>query len=295
MACRLGAGSDAWGIWHAAHPAQMPWERYLDEVAAAGLRYVEPGPHGYLPTDNAQLADALQSRGLAMPAGTFFARISGSDLDAIRRSADETAAWLAAAGAGFFIFLDDFYRDPDTGEMLADRRLSGAQWSRMIGDLNALARHIAEGHGLRFVYHPHCDAQVEDEADIAKLLEDTDPALVGLCLDTGHHAYCGGDPAAFMRAHAARIPYLHLKSMDAKVLSRVRAQDMPWGEAVVQGVTATPDAGIVDFSDFAAALRETGYDGFGMIEQDQFPADFDCCLPNVLKSIAFYESLGFER
>ena len=53
MAVTIGAGSDAWGIWHAEHPAQIPWARYLDEVAEAGYRVVEPGNFGYLPRDPA--------------------------------------------------------------------------------------------------------------------------------------------------------------------------------------------------------------------------------------------------
>ena len=46
MAIIIGAGSDAWGIWHAEHPSQIPWQRYLDEVAEAGYRVVEPGNFG---------------------------------------------------------------------------------------------------------------------------------------------------------------------------------------------------------------------------------------------------------
>ena len=76
MTITIGAGSDAWGIWHARHPAQIPWQRYLDEVAAAGYRVLEPGNFGYLPTEATTARSELARRGLSVPGGTFFAGIS---------------------------------------------------------------------------------------------------------------------------------------------------------------------------------------------------------------------------
>ena len=84
--------------------------------------------------------------------------------------------------------------------------------------------------GLMVVVHPHVETHLEYEDQIEQLLADTDPALVGLCLDTGHHAYRGGDPVAFMRKHHARIPYLHLKSVDPVLQKRVE----PGGLAICQ-------------------------------------------------------------
>ncbi len=50
---------------------------------------------------------------------------------------------------------------------------------------------------------------------------------MALCLDTGHHAYRGGDPVAFFRRHHARIPYLHLKSVDRAEAGMGRARAHP--------------------------------------------------------------------
>src|SRR5262245_15896677 len=104
MAITIGAGSDAWGIWHAEHPAQIPWQRYLDEVAEAGYRVVEPGNFGYLPMDEMTVRRALQERGLMVPGGTYFAAVS----DHARRPATieglhRTAGWLASIGASFLV------------------------------------------------------------------------------------------------------------------------------------------------------------------------------------------------
>jgi len=44
MAIKVGSAPDSWGVWFAQDPRQVPWHRFLDEVAQAGYRYVELGP-----------------------------------------------------------------------------------------------------------------------------------------------------------------------------------------------------------------------------------------------------------
>lgn len=294
MAITIGAGSDAWGIWHAAHPAQIGWRRYLDEVAEAGYRVVEPGNYGYLPTDALTVRAELASRGLTIPGGTFFAAIS----DTAKRPAtfaalDETAGWLAGIGARFLVLLDDFYRDPNTGASTGAARLDAAGWEDFTTTVNAMGARCRDAHGLTLVFHPHCDATIEDKADIARFLDETDPGIVGLCMDTGHHLYSGGDPVAFWRQHHRRMPYLHLKSMNARMLDTVRRENLPWGVAVARGVTDEPARGAVDFEALATGLKDTGYDGYAIVEQDMFPCDPAVPLPLARRTIAYLRSLGF--
>ena len=47
---RLGTAPDSWGVWFPDDPHQVPWHRFLDEVAAgAATSWIELGPYGYLP------------------------------------------------------------------------------------------------------------------------------------------------------------------------------------------------------------------------------------------------------
>ena len=62
----VGSAPDSWGVWFANDPQQTPWERFLDEVAAAGYTRIELGPYGYLPTDPSRLKEELGKRGLEM-------------------------------------------------------------------------------------------------------------------------------------------------------------------------------------------------------------------------------------
>ena len=75
----IGSAPDSWGVWYADDPAQTPWERFLDEVSAAGYTRIELGPYGYLPTDPARLSDELDKRGLTMTAGTIFEHLHRPD------------------------------------------------------------------------------------------------------------------------------------------------------------------------------------------------------------------------
>ena len=60
----IGTAPDSWGVWFPDDPKQTPWERFLDEVAESGYKWIELGPYGYLPTDPARLAEELKARDL---------------------------------------------------------------------------------------------------------------------------------------------------------------------------------------------------------------------------------------
>ncbi|MET7318002.1 2-keto-myo-inositol dehydratase, partial [Streptomyces thermoviolaceus] len=69
---RVGSAPDSWGVWFPDDPQQVPWHRFLDEVAEAGYSWIELGPYGYLPTDPARLTGELDKRNLRVSAGTVF-------------------------------------------------------------------------------------------------------------------------------------------------------------------------------------------------------------------------------
>jgi sugar phosphate isomerase/epimerase len=57
------------------------------------------------------------------------------------------------------------------------------------------------------------------------------------------------------------------------VLETVKTEHLPFTEAVRRGVFCEPQSGILDFHALAATLKETGFDGYGIVEQDMYPAD----------------------
>jgi inosose dehydratase len=171
-------------------------------------------------------------------------------------------------------------------------RLGQAAWSRLGECCDRMGRLSQTRFGLKLVFHPHAQCHVQYEDQIEKLLEQTDPAIVGLNLDTGHHAYCGGDPVAFMRKHHERIPYLHLKSVDKDVQKKVERENIPFGKAVAIDVFCEPSKGAVDFVAFRDVLKAVNYEGFAMVEQDMYPAPFDKPLPIAKRTRAYLQSIG---
>jgi inosose dehydratase len=186
--------------------------------------------------------------------------------------------------------IDDFYTNVFTGAQLAPSELDDAAWEQLVRTTDELAETAAR-YGLTPVFHPHAETHVEYEPQIERLLADTDKR-VGICLDVGHHAYRGGDPVEFMRRHHERIPYLHLKSVDRDVQRRVEAEAIPFGEAVRIDMFVEPSRGAVDFPAFKDVLDEIGYDGFGIVEQDMYPAPFDKPFPIAKRTHDYLEEIG---
>src|SRR6185295_17986878 len=103
----LGTAPDSWGVWFADDPHQIPWHRFLDEIAAAGYRWTELGPYGYLPTDPARLRSELEARELGV-SGTFtmFPLEDAERWAAMRDEVDRTCELLRSFGSRYLILID---------------------------------------------------------------------------------------------------------------------------------------------------------------------------------------------
>ena len=112
---------------------------------------------------------------------------------------------------------------------------------------------LAEAHGLVACYHPHLTTIVESPDELDRLMPLTRMAF---CPDTGHLAAGGGDPAALIRSYGDRLQHVHLKDVRLEPLEFV-----PLGH------------GSIDFPDVLAAVHESGFDGWLMVELDSYPGD----------------------
>lgn len=288
----VGIAPDSWGVWFADDPRQTPWSRYLDEVASLGFTWTELGPYGYMPTDRSRLERELESRNLNLAAGAVMFDLE--DPDAAARSAseiDEVCALVQSLGGSYLLIIDDVYTNLFTGESRLPAELDPDAWSRLVKTTVGLCE-TAERYGLRAAFHPHAQSHVEYEEQIERLLEDAPPLM--LCLDLGHHAYCGGDPVTFLRKHADRVPYLHLKSVDKEYADRVQREGIPFAEAVANGVFVEPSKGVVDFGALRSAIDEVGYEGYAIIEQDMYPTEFDRPLPIARRTQEYLAGLGLK-
>ena len=86
-----------WGVDDVRNPHLPPWERVLDEAAAAGFGGLELGPYGYMPLDVGRVGAALDARGLRIVAGTIFDDlVSPANRENLLRQTDEICAFITA-------------------------------------------------------------------------------------------------------------------------------------------------------------------------------------------------------
>jgi sugar phosphate isomerase/epimerase len=70
---------------------------------------------------------------------------------------------------------------------------------------------ICREHGIKTCYHNHGHEIANDQRGIGLIMHNTEPELVGLCVDTYWVKFGGADPLEFIKANRERIVYLHLK------------------------------------------------------------------------------------
>ncbi|EST23274.1 sugar phosphate isomerase/epimerase family protein [Streptomyces niveus] len=291
---RVGSAPDSWGVWFPDDPQQVPWRRFLDEVALAGYEWIELGPYGYLPTDPVRLADETASRGLKVSAGTVFTGLHHGPAvwDSTWSHVADIAALTKEMGADHLVVIPSFWRDDKTGQVLEERSLTAAQWHDLTTQTERLGREVLDRFGLNIVVHPHADTHIDSEENVTRFLDATDPALVSLCLDTGHYAYCGGDSVKLIETYGERIGYLHLKQVDPEILADVVADGVPFGPAVARGVMCEPPGGVPALGPVLTAAQELDVDLFAIVEQDMYPCPPDKPYPIAERTRRFLRSCG---
>jgi inosose dehydratase len=121
------------------------------------------------------------------------------------------------------------------------------------------------------VFHHHCGGYVETPGEIEALMSRTDPSLLGLCLDTGHLMFAGGDPIAALSQYGDRIWHVHFKDCEPGVAAQSRVEGWDYHTSVRRGIFCELGRGLVPFAGVLEALRARRYDGWIVVEQDVLP------------------------
>jgi inosose dehydratase len=195
---------------------------------------------------------------------------------------EAAARTLADAGAGVLVLAA---RTGAAGYDAA-RAPTEAEWEALVGGVAAILE-IGRRHGLMVAVHPHVGTLIEREPEIRRLLESTEASL---CLDTGHLTVAGVDPLRIARGAAGRIAHVHLKDVDRTLAAEIRCGGLGYHEAVRRGLYRPLGEGDVDVAGVVEILREQGYDGWYVLEQDLvIEGDGDGARPleNALHSVRF--------
>jgi inosose dehydratase len=247
-----------------------PLEVCLAEARAAGYAGIELG--GKFPRQSAVLRPLLALHHLDLVSGWYSAHLARRTVNEELAAVSQHLDLLAAMGCAVMVFAEGHgSTDGDPAAPLSTRPiLNDAAWPEFCAKLNEVARHLRR-RGVRMAFHHHMGTVIQTEAEIDRLMANTDPD-VGLLLDTGHLVFAGGDPVAVARRHGARIVHVHCKDVRATVLADVLLEDRSFLRAVLDGVFTVPGDGSIDYAAVLTALHDAGYSGWLVVEAEQDPA-----------------------
>jgi len=221
----------------------------IDEIAEVGFKGVQLRASAFdaFASRPAVLRDLLAKRDLT------FAVLSSGNLNyqpADRGAQIELhlshAAFVRDAGGSFLQVIDEKPKDrpvgPDDYKMLAE----------MLNRLGDRTKAL----GVPLVYHHHMNSTGEPPDAIDAIMKDSAAGSVGLLFDIAHYQQGGGDPVKAIRRYGKAIKVVHLKD--------VRAIETPPGYQWVE-----LGRGRVDVKGCVAALKETGFDGWAIVELDR--------------------------
>lgn len=273
---KVGNAPCSWGVLEFDETAPVPpYRAVLEDMAATGYEGTELGPWGYFPTDPAQLKEILHACCLDLVAA--FVPVAFSEASAHEQGA--AAALRVAELLGevtgeqaLIVLADDNGKIParvqKAGRVESEDSLTAAQWKTFGTGVDAVAARVYEETGLRSVFHHHCGGYVETPDEIEILLDITDPDAVGLCFDTGHYRYGGGDPLAGMAKFSDRIRHLHFKDVAPTVLDDSIEQRWDYFTSVENGIFCELGRGDVQFPEIVKLLPGIEHLRWIVVEQD---------------------------
>jgi len=297
MTIQIANAPVSWGIYEfEGISPKYPYTTVLDQIAETGYTGTELGPWGYLPTDPDALRPELARRSLRL----LSAFVPVNFVDESAHAAGEAHALmvgklLAALGAVGIVLADDNGKVPELVQQAGRRHgsaLSRDQWDVYAKGVNRVARAVYDQLGLKVVFHHHCAGYVETMEEVRSLMNRADQELVGLCLDTGHWHYAGGDAVKCVKEYGERVRYLHLKDCDPSIRDLAIAERMDYFAAVAAGVFCELGHGSVDFPTLIGEMGALDYNGWAIVEQDILTDDLDAPRQSARRNRNYLKTLG---
>ena len=248
FAVRLGYAAITWGA-HA--------EQAIDEISALGFHGIQLRSDVLEKwgTRPAELRRRLQAKGLDPVC------FSSGNVDAAPERRDEYlkthvdhARFVHALGGRMLQLIS---RRP---EGRAPTPAEFESLGRLLNDIGRRTREL----GVALVYHNHMRGFGESPAEIAQVLEHSEPECVSLLLDIAHYQQGGGDPVAAVARHQDRLAIVHLKDVVSPLPGDARpARDSYRFVELGRGQVDVP--GVI------AALRRIAWSGPAVVELDAVP------------------------
>ena len=250
--------------------AAYTMDQALSEARQIGYTGVERGQR--MPADTEGLRAYLDAAGLRLCggwcSGATLVNDHAQEVEAVTPQVDQ----FIALGSPCIVYAEcsNTVQGKRLTPVSARPRLSPDEIRAYGARLGDLAKWMAD-RGMPMAYHHHMGTIIEAEEDIDRLMEAT-PDEVGLCFDTGHLAFAGGDVMATLDRWAHRVRHVHFKDIRPEVVAAVKAGDKSFLDAVIDGAFTVPGDGGIDFQAVADRLKAMDYDGWIVVEAEQDPA-----------------------
>jgi len=258
---RIASAPISWGICEVpGWGAMLPTNRVLDEMRSLGLTATELGAPGFFPDGSGALKSQLDQFAMSMIGGftPLVVHDKGQEkktLEVVRSISKK----FVEIGATHFISCP-----VATWDWAIPKELTSDELKQMCAIFTEIDK-ITSDHGLLHVMHPHLQTTVETKKDIGRVVENSD---VHWCLDTGHMAIGGQNPAEFAKKYAARVGHVHLKDVNMGAVPKVLNREQSIMQGVQSGLFTPLGQGDVAILETIMALEASGYQGWYVIEQD---------------------------
>src|SRR5260370_23013883 len=293
-----GSAPINWGIMeHVELPREYPYGRVLDEIRASCYAGTELGPYGFFPTDSAVLRRELAKRILTLCSAFVDIELGNKAAHQEGMSfVSRSAKLISEAGARLLVLSDKIApeRNATSGRHADANQVSWkeAEWQAAAVAVRQVIA-ICKPLGLRVAFHHHVGSHVETPEEIDRLFSLFSADELGLCLDTGHYVYGGGDTIEFLEKQVSRVWCVHLKDVYDKQSAEAREQRMNFHAAVRHGVFAPLGKGSIDFEQVLSLLKRGNFDGWVVVEADVLPGGVgaDAPLPNAVAGTVNFTKL----
>ena len=230
-------------------------ERAIREVAEVGYRGIQlrasaVATFGARPGALRDLLAARRLELVALSSGNVSADPATESAEVASHA--RNAAFLRDAG-GRYLQLIDAARP-------SGRKADADDFLRLGRRMTEIGKRAAD-LGVKVGYHHHMGSLGQAPDEVARVMDAVDRRYVKLVLDTAHYAQGGGDPARAVRQYRGDILFLHVKDLESPVP----------GDATKAYRFVELGRGRVDFPAVFAALDETKFRGWAVVELDAVP------------------------
>jgi inosose dehydratase len=305
VAPRVAAAPCSYGVFEitVGRPGLPDGPALVEAMADEGYAGSELGPPGYF-GQGSEVGRLLAAHDLQL-AGSFlplqFSRDDGFARD--MGMLDEALGVLTDASDGRerpVVLLSDAFCEPDRMRYAGAIEAHPEAWlgerrQRLLFDNVHRAAEACCERGFVTSFHPHAGTYIETPREVEALLEHMDTSLLGLCFDTGHTTFGGGNALELLREAGELVNHVHFKDVDMELLARMHKEGKGLEEAWEAGVFCELGTGGAQVDECLQHLLAVGYDRWIVVEQDRILApgeSFDRALESAERNRAWLRERG---